>query len=55
MRRSTISRALTVAFVVLAFLATGCEAIHANDRPVCRYAGPTVLMAEAVRSASLVP
>jgi hypothetical protein len=48
-------RALTAAVVVLASLATGCEAIHANERPVCRYAGPTVLMAEAVPTASMIP
>ena len=41
--------------VMVATFATGCGAVHANERPVCRFGGPTVLMAEAIPGAQMVP
>lgn len=43
-----------VAMVAAAF-ATGCGAIHTNERPICRFGGPTVLMAESIPTAQMVP
>jgi hypothetical protein len=41
--------------LVAASLLAGCGAIRDNEHPVCAFGGPTVLMAEAVPTASMVP
>ncbi len=43
------------AAIALVLSATACGAIRDNEHPLCAYGGPTVLMAEAIPSASLVP
>jgi hypothetical protein len=50
------ARAASVAVAVVTLgLATGCAAVQANQRPLCHYGGPTLLMAEAVPTAQMVP
>jgi hypothetical protein len=34
---------------------SACGAVHENTRPLCRYSNPTVLMAQSVPGASLIP
>lgn len=46
---------LVAASTLSALLGTGCGAIRDNEQPMCNYGGPTVLMAEAVPTASMVP
>jgi hypothetical protein len=45
----------TMALVLPTTLLSGCGAIEANTRPVCRYNPPTLLMAQSVPGAALVP
>jgi hypothetical protein len=49
------SAATLVALTLAVAFATGCGAIETNERPVCRFGGPTVLMAEAIPAAQMVP
>lgn len=46
---------VVLAAVIGPFSAAGCGAIRDNEEPFCRYGGPTVLMSEAIPTASMVP
>jgi len=53
-RRAAPGKVLAVALAA-ALMAPACGAAQDNARPVCGYGDPTLLMAEAVPSATLVP
>jgi hypothetical protein len=55
MTGSRLRRALLVSLGVLTALLPACGAIQENIRPVCRYGSPTVLMAQSVPAAALIP
>ncbi len=46
---------LSIVGLLTASLLTGCGAIRDNEQPLCGSHGPTILMAEAVPTAAMVP
>ena len=48
-------RRLVPPMLAVVFMLAGCGAVQDNTRPMCRYGPPTLLMAESVPTAELVP
>ena len=51
----TPRRSLRLVVLVVVGLVPGCGAVQENTRPVCSYGSPTVLMAQSVPDATLIP
>jgi hypothetical protein len=47
--------AIVSSLVALAVSATACDAVRENHHPVCDVRSPTILMAESVKTAALIP
>jgi len=50
-----VRRLAVVSLVLVAISATACDRLYENRHPVCDVRPPTILMAESVKTASMIP